>query len=505
MTPYYLLTQKCRPRWPLLLLVICVSMGWARCAFSDHPIPSTIEKAHLIRIKGMINDAYTEAVKRKVAQAVEENTDLVILELDTPGGTVAASQELGDFILKSDVPIIAYINTKAYSGGTMVALACDAIFMDSAVGMMGDVAPITGGGEELGEKFQAPIRKTLRNYAEHNGYPVVLAESMVSKEMEVYGISLKDDPDTYQFVRRSQLETWPEEKLENIATQDLIVAEGELLAMSATEAVKYGFAIKGVSSRLDLFDYLGINDNQVTRLYLTGSERMLTFLDSISPLFIVGGLILLFIEINNPGFGIPGIAGLACIATFFLVKYSLNYAQLFEILLFCIGIALLLVEIFIIPGFGFVGGAGILLIFISMILMLQQFNWPSSPGEFDAFQFNIFQTLASFLGIAFGLLLIARMLGTLPVFKRLIRTETLASSTPESFDIGSQPAERFAEGDRGTSLTPLHPSGKASIKGIPVHVVSEGTFIPENTRVEITSIRGRRISVRPVEENETNE
>ncbi len=460
------------------------------------------KQTYLIRLSGAINDAYAEALMRKMSAAEEQGADRIILELDTPGGTVAASQKLGDFIFAEMTPrIVAYINAKAYSGGTMVALACDAIYIDDKVGMMGDVAPITGGGKMVGEKFQAPIRKTMTNYAEHNGYPKALVESMVTTSIEVYRIHLEGDPqDKHHFVRKDVLETWPEEKKKKITEKELIVPEGELLTMHPKEAVEYGFAKKAVSSRLALYDALGLDPGEVTRLYLSTSERIIVYLDMFSPLLMMGGLLLLFMEMNNPGFGLPGILGASCIVVFFIVKVSLNYAGMFELILFGAGVVLLFIELFIIPGFGFVGAGGIFLLFVSILLMLQQFSWPTSPSEYKAFEINLLQVVGIFLGTCVGLLTIARYMGSIPWLKRLIRTETMSSAT---LDTDETPGHHNSDmlGKTGRTITVLRPAGKARIEGSPEQVVAQGAYIPEGARIEVIASRGRRLVVEPVDED----
>lgn len=462
------------------------------------------KRTYLIRLKGAINDAYAEALMRKMTEAEKQGADQIILELDTPGGTVAASQKLGDFIFAEMSPrIVAYVNAKAYSGGTMVALACDSIYIDDKVGMIGDVAPITGGGKMLGEKFQTVIRKTMTNYARENGYPIALVESMVTTSVEVYRIQLEGEPENKShFVRKVELDDWSEDKKKRISTKELIVPEGELLTMHPKEAVDYGFARKAVSSRLALYDALELEPDQVTRLYLSTSEEIIVYLDMLSPLLMMGGLLLLFMEMNNPGFGLPGLLGAGCIVLFFIVKVSLNYAGMFELILFAAGVLLLFIELFIIPGFGFVGAGGVFLLFVSILLMLQQFDWPTSPSEYKAFEVNILQVVGIFIGTCVGLLTIARYMGSIPWLKKLIRTETMSSATLDSnHTTGHQDSDMI--GQTGRTITILRPAGKARINGTPEQVVAKGTFIPEGTRVEVIESRGGRLVVKPVEDEQT--
>jgi membrane-bound serine protease (ClpP class) len=481
-----------------ILALMLATAGPVRAAEGSEKQEKKSKKTYLVRLQDMINSAYVEALIRKMKEAQKQGADLVILELDTPGGTVGASMKLGDFIFGEFEPrIVAYINAKAYSGGTMVALACDEIYIDEDVGAMGDVAPITGGGQEVGEKFQSPIRKTMVNYAQRNGYPEAIVEAMVTKEIEVYRIHLEGEPEEkFHYVRKAELEVWSEEKRAKIDDKELVVAEGELMTFTPSEAVRYGFAKKAVSSRLALYDELEIDPDSVQTLYLSAGEHVLAYLDTFSPLLIMGGLLLLFLEMNQPGFGLPGILGLACLATFFLVKVSMHHAEMLELILFVAGVALLAVEIFLIPGFGFVGGAGILLIFASLVLMLQQFRIPSTPSEFEAFQFNLLQVVAVFLATGVALLLLARYMGSLPFLKKLIRTEDMSSATLAT-PAQAAGGESQMIGRTGITITTLRPAGKAQIDGEPVEVVAEGAFIQKGTPVVVTAARARRLVVKP--------
>ncbi|MDP6439133.1 MAG: hypothetical protein QGH74_05840, partial [Candidatus Brocadiia bacterium] len=288
--------------------------------------------ACLIRLQGIINEAYAEAILRKIDDARELGAKTIILEMDTFGGEVVSSMRFADAISKQDdLRIVTYINPYAFSAGTMVALACDEIYIDAAVGKMGDVAPINmATGEEMGEKQQAPIRKTLETYAEKRGYSVPLVHAMVSKQFEVFRIYLADDP-APQYITGTELElNKSDEFLKKIVKKEIIVRRGELLTLTAKGAVELGFARKAVGSREGLFDELGVDPGKVKRLYLSPSERLLAVVDTFSMVFIGLGLILFYMELNQPGFGLPGILGLTCFAAFFLIKFSLHYAHMLE-------------------------------------------------------------------------------------------------------------------------------------------------------------------------------
>jgi membrane-bound serine protease (ClpP class) len=294
---------------------------------------------------------------------------------------------------------------------------------------MGDVAPVLPTGEIVGEKAQSPIRETMARYARARGYPEALVQAMVTKEIQVWRLELQDEPPgTFTYVTDAELRDWPEEERARIVEKKLLVAAGRLLTMDAQKAVEYGFARQAVTDEQGLFEVLQLDPQRVERLYLTGSERVLTYLDLFSPLLIVGGIILLFIEVSNPGFGLPGIAGLACFAVFFLIKWTLNYAQMLEIVLFAAGVVLLMVEVLLIPGFGVAGITGIVLIFVSLVLAFQQFTWPQSGGQVLSLEYNLLKVTGAFAASGLGVAVLARFLPSVPLLGRMVHRGDMAAA-----------------------------------------------------------------------------
>ena len=457
----------------------------------------TPPEAYLVRLAGPISGASAKAVERRLEKAREDGVGTVILELDTPGGDLWACIDLADFIFRmDDVRVIAYINDQAYSGGTMAALACDEMYIDAATGKMGDVAPVSAGGEIVGEKFQAPTRTTMLNYARARGYPEALVKAMVTPEIEAYRLKTHDDP-AWQYLTGNQLHDWTAEERAAIQEKELIVPAGQLLAMHAEEAVDYGFARKAVRSPAELYDTLELEPKSVQRLYLTASERLLSVLDMFSPLLIVGGFILLWMEISHPGFGLPGIMAIGCFVAFFFIKWSLNYAHMLEVLLFLAGVVLVLLEVFVIPGFGVAGISGIALLIISLVLAFQQFTIPHTPLEFRAFQFSVLKTLGALMVSAVGIAILVRMLPSMPLFGRIVHRADLSRATASEALETRSPELSGMVGEVGRALTPLRPAGRAEFHGEPFDVVTVGDYVDRDREVQVQEIHGNRIVVTP--------
>jgi len=454
-------------------------------------------QAYQIRIKGMITDAYARAVERKIEYARGQGVKTIILELNTPGGTLGASAALADYIFQShDIDFIAYVHPQAFSGGTMVALACKEIYITAGIGKMGDVAPVGLSGEIANEKIQSVVRESMLNYARARGYPEALVEAMVTKEIEVYRVQMQDEPEGhYTYMTGRRLNSLTDRQAAKIIRQELVVPGGHLLTMGADKAVEFGFARKAVRSPLELYDALGLDPGAVDRLYLSASERLLTFLDAFSPFLIIAGFVLLFIELTHPGFGLPGILGIGCFVTFFLIKWTLLDARLLELVLFLGGAALLAVEVFVTPGFGVIGVAGIALMFVALVLAFQEFGIPRTSAETFAFQVNLLKVGGSFAATIVVLLLLARMLPTLPVLGRLIHRADLAAAQVGTIGEARTPGLSRMVGQVGVAVTPLHPAGRGEFGDTLLDVVTEGEFIEKGTPIRIEGVRGNTVVV----------
>jgi len=475
----------------LVVLVAAALCTVARAA--EQPV------AYTVRVDGTITEAFADAVERRLQYAREQGVHTVILELDTPGGTVQDSMDLADYIFQlEDMDVIAYIHPKAYSGGTMVALACKEVYIDAAVGMMGDVAPVTPTGEIVGEKIQTVLREKMGTYARARGYPEALVKAMVTKETEVWRIQSQNEPEgKYTYLTGAQFDAMTDQERAKIVIRTLIVPAGDLLTMDAQRAVEYGFARKAVHGPQELYGILGLDPRRVERLYLSGSERALTVLDMVSPLLIVAGFILLFVELTHPGLWVPGIAGLSCFAAFFLIKYSLHYPPLLAIVLFAVGLVLLLLEIFVIPGFGAAGVVGILLLFVSLVLALQDFYLPESPAQTLTFELNLLTVAGSFAAAFIGIAVLARFVPAMPILGRLVHQRDLSAAHVGDLSEVRTPGLSAMVGQEGVALTPLRPAGRAGFGDKVLDVVTEGDFVEKGARVQIQDIQGSRVVVKP--------
>jgi membrane-bound serine protease (ClpP class) len=286
-----------------------------------------------------------------------------------------------------------------------------------------------------------------------------------------------------------------EEEKKKVKSKKLIIEEGQLLTMYAKEAHEYQFAKEIVEDRDSLLKSLNLDKVATTLLETNWSEQMVRFLESIAPVLLGIGLVALWIEFKAPGFGLPGIIGILCLATVFLSKHLVGLAETPEIIIFFIGIALLAVEILVIPGFGIAGISGIIMVLIGLVLSFQDFTIPITPYDVETFVKNIFTIMCSLLGSGIAIFLLIKYMPGIPIFHRLVLT---ASETAQGgYVIPSQPeGEDDLTGRKGKAVTILHPTGKIEVNNHTLDVVTDGEYIEKGQAVEIVEVRGNRIVVK---------
>ena len=458
------------------------------------------DRISIIPLSGMIDGGINNSLKRRVEIAKGNGSNLIIFEIDTFGGQLEPAFEISEYISNiKNAKTIAFIPTKAISAGSLIAISCNEIYM-SPQAELGDCEPIVpsseGGYKTVGEKIQTVLRTKFRKFAEKNGYPVLLAEAMVTKEIEVYHVVTEENPEGF-YISGRELKEINEEEKKKFKSRKLIIEEGKLLTMHAKEAYEYQFAKGIVEDRNSLLKLLNIEHVTPDILETNWSEEMVRFLGRIAPILLGIGLAAIWMEFKSPGFGLPGIIGILCLATVFLSKHIAGLAETPEILIFFAGIVLLAVEILFIPGFGIAGIPGIILILVGAILSFQDFTLPRTPYDVDVFVKNIFAVMCSIIGSGITIFLLFKFMPGIPFFNRLVLTSSETSLS--GFVIPPQPAGKSnLMGMKGIALTVLHPTGKIEVNNNTLDVVTEGEYIEKGQIIQIIDIKGNRIVVKAI-------
>ncbi|MEM8557998.1 MAG: NfeD family protein [Bacteroidota bacterium] len=441
----------------LLLSVPAIAQEAASLAF-DPPLGDG--PVYEVPVEGMIDNALASYLDRALADAEENGAALVVMHIDTFGGLVDAADEIRKLLLDTPIPTLAYIDRNAASAGALISLAADKIVMAPG-SSVGAATAVDGTGEKAPEKIQSYMRGLMRATAEANGRNPELAEAMVDERIEVEGV----------------------------------VAEGELLTLSTSEAVALGFA-DGEAPTLDaLLKTLEVDRQELVEHRASRAERILRFLGSpvvasILMLMMMGGL---YFELQTPGVGFAGAMAFLGAAMFFAPHYLLGLVESWEIVLFFVGVLFLFAEIFVVPGFGVAGILGILCTVGALFAALVPnvgLDFPDGLAIARA-SATLAATLVLLVALAFSL---GRMLPTSKRFGALVLDPELTAA--EGYT--SAASDDTLLGQVGRTVTGLRPAGVAEIDGQRVQVVSQGTFIDENVEVEVVSVRGARVEVKPV-------
>lgn len=479
---------------------------------------------YVIDIRSEIGGGVSTYIKKGIQKAEQVQADVIVFDIDTPGGRVDAAVRIIRSIQTTSIPTIAFVNRQAISAGAMISSACDQIAMTPGA-TIGDSAPVDSQGNEANEKAVTYIRATIRSTAENQGRNADIAEAMVDKRLVLVRL---DNGDIFKMR--------PEEFLDeqDAGTQmEVLCAEGELLTLTTREALDYGFVetqATSISGLLEQYQIVGYerdygdrietikmaltNDNylsrkqgrrgdkytsikslgdaQVERFVVTLADRTVFFITSpyISALLLSLGGLGLLIEIRTPGFGVPGLLGILFIGLFFGGHMLNDIPQPWIPFIFILGLALIVIEVFVIPGFGIAGILGLFLMFGSVF-------------------FVFFQSTDN-LGIALLWLSISIILTSVLAIVSTIYLpqsspfQKIALSTVMSTDEGYHSAGTLDFnsflGKTGVALTPLRPAGTVRIENKRLDVVTVGDFIPQNTPIKVSEVEGSKIAVEAFEE-----
>lgn len=447
-------------------------------------------------------------VRRAVLEAEQAQAEAIILEIKTFGGRVDAAVEIRDILLETDIKTIALVR-RGISAGALIALSCQSIVM-SPGSTIGAATPVAFAGEEpqpVSEKKVSVIRAEFRATAKRNRHPTHLAEAMVDADIELVAVTIEEK---LYLLTPEELERKKEELGEEKIRIEKVgipvgFAPGKLVTLTAEEALKFGLASAKVSEPEEILPLYGLEGASLVRVPITWSENLVRFLTHpiISGLLLTLGMLGLVFELRIPGWGIGGTIGLACLALFFGGRFLAGMAEWMMVLipiLFLGGIALLALEIFVIPGFGIAGIGGAIMITGSIFLALVGEPPSPLPGlerrYWEALQIMSYSLIAAFLVIVLSLRFIPQTRLWRRVRHRLVLIPTQASEqgyrgTPDTW-------EKFL-GQEGMTTTILRPAGRARFGEELLDVVTEGEFIPAGEKVKVVKVEGNRIIIAEVE------
>ena len=452
---------------------------------------------HVVPVEGMVEPGMAAFIKRSLDQIPDAPDTVIVFRLDTFGGRVDAALDIVESLSGiSKGKTISYVEKRAISAGALIALAGHVLIMKEHT-LIGDCAPIfqtSEGQKEAGEKTQTVLRAQFRALAKKNNYPEILAEAMVSKDMEVYEVFLDKE---VRLMDQTQWNDLPEEQ-KKTARKKTIVAKGELLTMDDTEARELQFSRGSVPDLNQALKLLGYEDYTLVPIRENWSESLVRKVQPFLPILMLIGIGAVYTEIKAPGFGLPGIIGILCLGMVFFNQYLVGLADYTELLLLLTGCLLLGIEVFVLPGFGIAGILGLMVIAAGLVLSFQDFVIPSPdmPWQSGLLVKNLALVFGSFLGAFLVSLFAVRFV--LPRFAGLVKGPYL-TATLEDSRADSRESQKAVAGDTGLALTTLRPSGKMKLdkNHMKVDAITRGEFIPAGSRVVVEAVERNRVFVRP--------
>ena len=425
-----------------------------------------------IDIKKEINKTTQIYLNKGLAEAQALNADAVLIHLNTYGGLLDAADSMRTAILYSPIPVYVFIDNNAASAGALISIACEKIYMRKGASI-GAATVVNQTGEALPDKYQSYMRSMMRATAEAHGQDTI-----------INGIDT-----TYKWIRDPKI---AEAMVDERIYIPNLIDTGKTLTFTTDEAVKWGFC-EGVAETTDevITKYL-LYDSYHVKIYKPSwMDNLKGFLmnpifQSILIMIIIGGI---YFELQTPGVGLPSAAALIAAILYFAPLYIEGLAANWEILIFLIGLILIVLEIFVIPGFGIAGISGTILIITGLTLALIDninFNF-ENVASFEISRALITVIIGITVGFGFMIWLSGRI-GEKGMFHRIALAADLETAV-------SSPTLSNLIGKEGITATVLRPSGKVIVDGDYYDGISESGFIEKGVKVTVVRFENAQVYV----------
>ncbi|TJZ63096.1 nodulation protein NfeD [Sphingobacterium olei] len=425
---------------------------------------SFAQKIYKTDLKEDVGPNSWRIIKNSYEQAKQEKADYFLVEMNTFGGAVNFADSIRTLLLNANMKTIVFVNNNAASAGTLISLASDYIYMHRGASL-GAASVVNQQGEIMPEKYQSYMRGLMRATAEAKGRDSKMAEAFV-------------DPNV-------SLPQWKE--------------DGQVLTFTASEAVKANLAKAQVKDMNEIFTDLSISLPQVSTHKLTFIDRIIGFLINpmISGLLIMGIIGGIYFELQTPGIGFALVLALICATLFFAPLYLQGLADNWEIALFVIGVLLLVLEVFVVPGFGAAGILGIIFVLCGLAFAMLANDFLDFKISKPGLLVNSFLIVVSAMIFSVALLVIfGRNIMRSSVFKRLVLED---EQTAESGYTSSVPKVNLIN-KNGVAKTVLRPSGKIEIDGIWYEAVALDGFIEAGEPIYVEKHENYSLFVRRLED-----
>ncbi len=402
--------------------------------------------------------------RKALNEAKAMKADIILIHMNTYGGLLESADSIRTAILNTKIPVWVFIDNNAASAGALISIACDSIYMRQGANI-GAATVVNQTGEQLPDKYQSYMRSMMRSTAQATGRNPDIAQAMVDPRIHVEGVN----------------------------------DSGQVVTFTAQEAMKHGYCNAMAESIPDVLKKAGITDYTIHEQQLTATDKIIGFL--ISPLvagilivLIIGGI---YFEFQTPGVGFPIAVAIIAALLYFAPHYIEGLAANWEIIVFVLGVILLAVEIFAIPGFGVTGILGITLMVMGLTLAM-----------IDNTYFEFSKSATSKLAEAFFIVVIAffvSITGSIYITRKLFTGKTffgdLALVATQQKKEGFTSADATytdINGKTGIANTMLRPAGKVMIDGSLYDAIALTGYIDKGEEIEVVKYETAQLFVRKI-------
>lgn len=424
-------------------------------------------RIYVFSIRDEIGKPSWRVMQQALQEASDYRADYILLHLNTYGGLVNIADSMRTRIINSSIPFLAFIDNQAISAGALISIACDSIYMRPG-GNIGAATVVDQTGAAVPDKYQSFMRSTMRATAESHGKDTVITgnDTLITWHRDPHIAEAMVDPRV---------------------VVEAIDDSSKVLTFTAEEAILNGYCEGLANSIPEVLKKAGITDYELKEYTPSGLDKLIGFLLStvvqgILIMVMIGGI---YFELQTPGVGFPLIAALTAALLYFAPLYLEGLARHWEILLFLGGIVLVILEVFVIPGFGVAGIAGISLIVIGLTLSLVdnisfRFEGTEALGQLARALFTV--VVSVFLSFTLAILGTKRF-----AFSRALRGLALDSVQDHNKGfISIDASQKKMIGKTGTAYTMLRPSGRIEIEGEIYDAKAEIGYINKGDKIRVT-------------------
>jgi membrane-bound serine protease (ClpP class) len=425
-------------------------------------LAENVKKFYVVDLKKDIGSTTWLYVQKGFESAKTINADYIFINMNTYGGEVLYADSIRTQILNSKIPVYVFVDNNAASAGALIAISCDKIFMRKGASI-GAATVVNQTGEKMPDKYQSYMRATMRSTAEAHG-----KDTLINGKDTIF--KWKRDP------------LIAEAMVDERTVIPGVVDSGKILTFTSLEAVKNNYC-EGIAESIP--QIIEIKNYEIEKFQPTSWDNIKGFLMSsvfqgILIMLIIGGI---YFELQTPGIGFPLIVSITAAVLYFAPLYMDGLAANWEILLFLIGLVLVALELFVIPGFGIAGISGITLVITGLTLsLLNNIDFNFEPVKTGA----VGKALLTVIGgtsLAFVLILyLSSKIGSKGLFRYMALTKTL--NNDDGF-VGVSMANTILIGKSGIASTVLRPSGKVNIDGAVYDAVSVDGFIEKGDNIKV--------------------